>query len=31
MGDNANATTAGHDQHGNYYRERFWFTASLAF
>ena len=31
MGDNANATTAGNDQDGTYYRERFWLTASLAF
>ncbi len=31
IGDNANATTAGNDQDGTYYRERFWLTASLAF
>ena len=31
IGDNANATTAGNDQDGTYYRERFWFTASMAF
>ena len=31
MGDNANATTAGNDQDGTYYRERFWLTASMAF
>ena len=31
IGDNANATTAGKDQDGTYYRERFWLTASLAF
>ena len=31
IGDNANATAAGNDQDGTYYRERFWLTASLAF
>ena len=31
IGDNANATTAGNDQDGTYYRERFWLNASLAF
>ena len=31
MGDNANATSAGNDQDGTYYRERFWLTASMAF
>ena len=31
IGDNANATTAGNDQDGTYYPERFWLTASLAF
>ena len=31
IGDNANATTAGNDQDGTYYRERFWLTVSLAF
>jgi hemolysin activation/secretion protein len=31
MGDNANATTAGNDQDGTYYHERFWLSASVAF
>ena len=31
IGDNANATSAGNDQDGTYYSERFWLTASMAF
>ena len=31
IGDNANTTSAGNDQDGTYYRERFWLTASMAF
>lgn len=31
IGDNANATSAGNDQDGTYYSERFWLTASVAF